>query len=52
MISNGTQLAQRKKLALSRLGELVDGIFISEELGHPKPEKAFFELCEAQIPNF
>ncbi len=52
VISNGTALAQRKKLALSKLGDLMDGVFISEEMGHPKPEKAFFDLCEAAIPDF
>ena len=33
VVSNGTVLAQTKKLRLSGLGELMDGIFLSEELG-------------------
>ena len=52
VISNGTRVAQRKKLALSGLGELMDGIFISEELGEPKPKKEFFDACIKAIPDF
>lgn len=52
VISNGTKLAQRKKLALSGLEELFDGVFISEELGHQKPKKEFFDLCRTAIPDF
>ena len=36
VVSNGTVLAQTKKLRLSGLGELMDGIFLSEELGAEK----------------
>ena len=32
-VSNGTVAAQTKKLRLSGLGELMDGIFLSEEIG-------------------
>ena len=52
VISNGTKLAQRKKLALSGLDELFDGMFISEELGAQKPKKEFFDRCIADIPDF
>ena len=52
VISNGTKLAQRKKLALSGLEELFDGVFISEEMGAQKPKKEFFDLCMAAIPDF
>ena len=38
-----TVLAQTKKLRLSGLGELMDGIFLSEELGAEKPNAAFFD---------
>ena len=43
VVSNGTVLAQTKKLRLSGLGELMDGIFLSEELGAEKPNAAFFD---------
>ena len=43
VVSNGTVVAQNKKLKLSGLGELMDGIFLSEELGVEKPNVEFFE---------
>lgn len=42
-VSNGTVAAQTKKLRLSGLGELMDGIFLSEEIGFEKPSIAFFD---------
>ena len=52
LVTNGTALAQRKKLKLSGLDRLADGIFISEEMGSNKPEKRFYELCAAAIESF
>ena len=49
VVSNGTVVAQRKKLALSGLGELMDEIFLSEELGAEKPNAAFFDAVFAAI---
>lgn len=43
VVSNGTVVAQSKKLRLSGLGALMDGVFLSEELDAVKPSKAFFE---------
>ncbi len=43
VVSNGTVVAQTKKLATSGLGEMMDGIFLSEELGAEKPSIRFFE---------
>lgn len=42
-VSNGTTAAQNKKLKLSGLGELMDGVFLSEAVGAEKPNKAFFD---------
>ncbi len=42
-VSNGTVIAQNKKLRLSGLGELMDGIFLSEHLGVEKPNAEFFD---------
>ena len=50
VVSNGTVAAQTKKLKLSGLGELMDGVFLSEELGVEKPSPAFFEKVFAGIP--
>ena len=42
VVSNGTIVAQTKKLRLSGLGELMDGIFLSEDVGVEKPNIEFF----------
>lgn len=49
VVSNGTVVAQNKKLARSGLGAMMDGIFLSEELGAEKPSPAFFENVFAAI---
>ena len=43
VVSNGTVAAQTKKLERSKLGELMDRVFLSEELGIEKPNSGFFE---------
>lgn len=43
IVSNGTSIAQNKKLLLSGLGKLMDGVFLSEEVGIEKPNRAFFD---------
>lgn len=43
VVSNGTIIAQTKKLKLSGLGALMDGIFLSEDLGVEKPNLGFFD---------
>ena len=48
VVSNGTVIAQTKKLRLSGLGELMDGIFLSEQLGVEKPNVDFFNKVFAQ----
>ncbi len=41
-VSNGTVVAQTKKLRESGLGELMDDVFLSEEVGAEKPSMEFF----------
>lgn len=48
-VSNGTVVAQEKKLRLSGLGALMDGVFLSEELGAEKPDPAFFDRVFSAI---
>ena len=48
-VSNGTVVAQTKKLRLSRLGELFDGVYLSEDLGVEKPNVEFFDKVFADI---
>lgn len=52
VVSNGTAKAQYGKLSLTGLGKLMDGIFISDEIGFEKPDIRFFEKSFSQIPNF
>ncbi len=49
VVSNGTIAAQKKKLDRSKLGEQMDGIFLSEELGVEKPNIAFFDKVFSAI---
>lgn len=42
-VTNGTKIAQEKKLRLSGLDEIFDAIFISEDIGAEKPAKEFFD---------
>ena len=43
VVSNGTVIAQTRKLEKSGFKYLMDGIFLSEQLGVEKPDPAFFE---------
>ena len=52
VVSNGTIVAQNRKLKLSGLGDLMDGIFLSEEIGAEKPSKAFFDAVFEKIRPF
>ena len=49
VVTNGVVSTQRNKLKLSGLMEIMDGVFISEEVGVPKPEKGFFDYCLERI---
>ncbi|MBQ7897252.1 MAG: YjjG family noncanonical pyrimidine nucleotidase [Clostridia bacterium] len=42
-VTNGTKVAQEKKLRLSGLDEIFDYIFISENVGAEKPNEEFFD---------
>ncbi len=45
VVTNGVAATQRNKLKLAGFYEIMDGFFISDEIGAPKPEKAFFDYC-------
>ena len=49
--TNGTKIAQDRKLARSGLGALLDGVLISEEIGAEKPDPAFFAAAAPLLPN-
>lgn len=48
-VTNGTRIAQRKKLMLSGLDSLFDAVFISDEIGIEKPNIGFFDAIWEKI---
>ncbi len=51
VITNGVTSVQEKKLQLSGLRDLMDDVFISEQIGSPKPHAAFFDYCMKAIKD-
>lgn len=51
-VTNGTYVAQERKLARSGLDKLFDGVFISEQVGIDKPNKAFFDFVWEKIGTY
>lgn len=49
IVTNGVSSTQRSKLGLSGFAEVMNGLFISEEIGAPKPTKEYFEYCLEHI---
>ena len=48
-VTNGDTLTQEVRLKNSGIGAYFDGVFISEQMGCKKPEKAFFDQVFAAI---
>lgn len=51
LASNGSVAIQYSRLKLAGIGPYFDRIFISEELGANKPDKAFFDRCFEALPE-
>lgn len=52
LASNGAAAVQHSRLQSAGIAPYFKGIFISEELGADKPNRAFFDACFAAIPDF
>lgn len=52
IVSNGTAKVQEGRIGSSEIAKYMDGIFISQILGANKPDKQFFDICFAEIPDF
>lgn len=52
IISNGTSHVQAGRLASADISRFFGEIFISQNVGVNKPDKAFFEYCFDRIPGF
>lgn len=49
VVTNGVTSTQMSKLKLSGFYDIMDGLFISEQIGAPKPQKAFFDYCFSHV---
>ena len=52
IVSNGTAKVQEGRIGSFGITKYMDGIFISQILGANKPDKQFFDICFAEIPDF
>lgn len=51
-VTNGTDVAQKRKLERSGLNKIFDDVFISEHIGADKPNKAFFDAVWEKIGDY
>lgn len=51
-VTNGTLVAQQRKLKLSGLDKLLDGVFISDVIGIEKPNIGFFDAVWKEIGSY
>lgn len=49
IITNGFNRTQANKVHISGLDKMVDGVFVSEIIGYPKPHKEYFDACFAKM---
>jgi 2-haloacid dehalogenase len=52
LASNGTAVVQKGRMTSANLYRFFEKVFVSQEIGHNKPSKAYFDGCIAQIPGF
>lgn len=49
VVTNGIAATQRNKLKLAGFLETMEGVFVSEEVGTPKPGREFFDYCLERV---
>lgn len=52
LVSNGTAPVQQGRLTSAGLYPYFEQVFISQEIGFNKPDKAYFDRCFERIPGF
>ena len=52
LASNGTASVQKGRMTSANLYRFFEKVYVSQEIGHNKPSKAYFDACFAQIPDF
>lgn len=51
VMTNGVNSTQESKMRRSGLDRIMDGVFVSELIGYPKPQKEFYDACFAALPD-
>ena len=52
LASNGTAVVQKGRMTSANLYRFFEQSFVSEEIGHNKPSKEYFDAAIARIPGF
>ena len=52
LASNGTASVQKGRMTSANLYRFFETVFVSQEIGHNKPSKAYFDACFVSIPGF
>lgn len=52
LVTKGITNVQTRRIASAGLEKYFKGIFISEEIGHDKPSREYFEYCFEHMENF
>ena len=52
LASNGTASVQKGRMTSANLYRWFETVFVSQEIGHNKPSREYFEACFARIPGF
>ena len=52
LASNGTASVQKGRMTSANLYRFFEKVFVSQEIGHNKPSKDYFDACFATIPGF
>ena len=52
LASNGTASVQKGRMTSANLYRFFERVFVSQEIGHNKPSRAYFDACFAAIPGF
>ena len=51
ILSHGTSRVQHGRIARTGIARFFEAIFLSEEIGCPKPDPRFFDRCFAAVPD-
>ena len=52
LTSNGTASVQKGRMTSANLYRFFEKVFVSQEIGHNKPSREYFDACFTQIPDF